>query len=110
VRYEVVAAVRVLGTSFLYTTGVDQRRCLARRDLALHFHPSHFLELHQIAPRALCSAQRCRGKYQSGHATGDQTHRPFARSHISPKKQLPFRILMEVENFRKFIIIKIILT
>src|SRR5207248_3912129 len=84
-RYEVVAAVRVLGASFLDAAGVDERRRLARRDLALHFHPGHLLELHQIGLRALCSAQRYRGQYQGGHTTSDQTQLPYAHSHISLK-------------------------
>src|SRR5437588_6052974 len=71
-RYEVVAAVRVLGTSFLDTAGVDERRHLARRDLALHFHPGHLLELHQIGLRARRRARRSRSEYQRGHAASDQ--------------------------------------
>jgi hypothetical protein len=88
-RYEVMATVRVLGASFLYTAGVDERRRLARRDLAFHFHPSHFLELHQVGLRALCSAQRYRGQYQGGHTTSDQSQLPYTHSHISLKNS-PF--------------------
>src|SRR5579862_8145215 len=71
-RHEVMAAVRVLGASFLDTAGVDQRRRLARRERGLHFHPGHLLELHQIGLRARRSARRSRNQYQGGGAASDQ--------------------------------------
>jgi hypothetical protein len=37
-RYDVMAAVRILGASFLDTAGVDERRRLPRRNRALYFH------------------------------------------------------------------------
>src|SRR6185312_2223012 len=70
-RYEVMATVRVLRATFLDTAGVDERGCLARRDLALHFHPGHLLKLHQLGLRTRRSASRCCSQYQGGGAAGD---------------------------------------
>src|SRR5215469_8388403 len=62
-RYDVMAAVRVLGASFLDTAGIDERRRLPRRNGALYFHPSHLLEFHLIslgARRGLCGFRSVR--------------------------------------------------
>src|SRR5215469_15556286 len=87
-RYEVMATVRVLGATFLDTAGVDERSRLARRDLALHFHPGHLLKLHEIGLRTRGSAGRSRSQYQGGGATSDQRQqgiRSRTNAHVPPR-------------------------
>jgi hypothetical protein len=90
-RYDVMAAVRILGASFLDTAGVDERRRLPRRDRALYFHPGHLLEFQLIglrARRSLCgfrSVRRSGGQYQGGRAASDrqqQEPRNRANPHV----------------------------
>src|SRR5215468_11500896 len=71
-RYEVMATVRGLGTTFLDTAGVNERSRLARRDLALHLHPGHLLKLHQVGPRTRGRARRSRSQKPGGGAASDQ--------------------------------------
>src|SRR5215469_11481175 len=95
-RYEVMATVRVLGATFLDAAGVDERSRLARRDLALHFHPGHLLKLHEIGLRTRGSARRPRSQYQGGGAASDQRQqgiRNRTKAHVTPRfpRQREFR-------------------
>src|SRR5215469_4508866 len=97
VRYEVMTTVRVLGATFLDTAGVDERGRLARRYLALHFHPGHLLKLHEIGLRTRGSARRSRNQYQGGCAASDQ-HPQRMRSRTTAHVNLLSRQRHESRN------------